>query len=93
MSEAKKNLDQFDEMLVLQMNRSERERTKDELNREFTENNNTDVKNKEKAENARKEKNEIGKQKQKLLDDDKKIEKNKFSYYFPVTFFIISVYL
>lgn len=77
LSEAKRNLDEFDEMQVLQKNKFERERIKEELNREFAENNNTDVKNKENAENARKEKDEIGKQKQKLLDDNEKIEKNK----------------
>lgn len=74
---AKKNLDQFDEMQVLQKNEAERRLAKADLNKEYTENSIIDTKNKENAETARKEKGDVGKKKQKLLDNDKKIEQAK----------------
>lgn len=77
LSAAKKNLDQFDEMQVLQKNEAERQLAKADLNKEFSDNSITDANNKENAEKARKEKDVIETLKQKLLADDKKIEQNK----------------
>ena len=77
LSEAKKNLDQFDEMQVLQKNEAERRYAKEKLNKEFSDNTTTDAENKKKSEKARKEKDVIETLKQKLLADDEKIEQNK----------------
>lgn len=74
---AKNNLENFDRLQDLKKKEAERKRIRLELEEEFKENENVDKQNKQNLEETRLSKKGIGEKKKELLDDDKKIERNK----------------